>query len=61
MNTGHGQEVIGSECPDKKTKATFPIVQELAADSAMNAFPISKVTYFQGGAVFAKAVRENPV
>src|SRR6266403_1697127 len=61
VNTGHGQKAIGSECPDKKTHFTPPIVQKLAADSAMNAFPISKVTYFQGRAVLARAVRKNPI
>ena len=56
MKTGHGQKAIGSERADKKTDVTLPIVQKLAADSAMHAFHIPKVADFQGRAVFAKTV-----
>src|SRR5262252_499400 len=57
-----GQEVIGSECAEKKCLFAFPVVDELAANSSMHPlWRFAQVVDLQDWPIFAIAVRKNTI
>src|SRR5579863_1854521 len=58
----NGEEAVGGESSQEKALLTLAVIDELAADRAVQSFgSFAQVVNLQGRPVFAETVRENPV